>query len=70
MSVILLESIMIAYFRMEATETSTTCHVEVMTTCRRTAVGTHRAKWMITLINVVDTKPALIERVRIFLRPE
>lgn len=43
--------------RMEATETSTTCREEVMTTCRRTAVGMDRAKWTITLTNVVDSNP-------------
>lgn len=47
---------MIAYFRMEASETSTTCPVEVSMTCRRTVVGTQRAQWMIFLTNVDDFK--------------
>lgn len=43
-------------FRMEATETSTTCSAGVMTTCRQAAVGMDLAHWMITLINVVVSK--------------
>lgn len=38
---------------MEASETSTTCREEGMTTCIRTAVGRGHAQWMISLINVV-----------------
>lgn len=43
--------------RTEASETSSTCHAEAMTTCRD-AVGT-TAKWTITLTNVVGSKHVL-----------